>query len=56
MMIAVIILYNFLYKNTLSNSISCLLSIALGAIIYAIAIILLKVFKTEEIKSRLRKI
>lgn len=55
MMIGVILTYNFIYRNTLSNSMACLLSIGLGAIIYAVGILVLKVFNTTEIKQRLRK-
>lgn len=45
--------YSFLLENTNNNSISCLLSIFVGIIIYIIAILILKVFKIEEIKNRL---
>lgn len=55
MSIVVIFMYNFLYRNTLSNSISCLLSISIGAIIYGIGILVLKVFSVEEVKNRLRR-
>ena len=54
MIVAVILSYNYLYRNTLSNSISCLLSISLGVIIYAVAIFLLKVFKIDDVKNRIR--
>ena len=55
MIIGVLLSYNFLYRNTMSNSVSCLLSISLGAIIYGIGIIVLKVFSVDELKSRLRR-
>ena len=56
MMIAVLILYNTLYKSTGINSISCLVSIGIGAIIYAASILVLKVFNINEIKNRFRKV
>ena len=55
MMLFVLISYNFLYKNTTSNGISCLISILLGMIIYMSLIIAFKMFNIEEIKSRIRK-
>jgi stage V sporulation protein B len=55
MMLFVLISYNFLYKNTTSNGISCLISILLGMIIYMSLIIAFKIFNIEEIKSRIRK-
>lgn len=55
MTVAVLFTYNFLYRNTLSNSVSCLLSITIGAIIYAVAILVLKVFSIDEVKSRLSR-
>ncbi len=53
MMIAVILCYTYLYKYTLSNSISCLISVAIGAIIYCIAILAFKVFTIKDVKSRI---
>ena len=55
MIVVVIFSYNYLYRNTLSNSISCLLSISLGAIIYGIGVFVLRIFSVDEIKNRLRK-
>ncbi|ACD51020.1 stage V sporulation protein B [Clostridium botulinum] len=55
MMILVLVSYNYIYKSTTSNGISCLISIFLGIIVYIILIMLLKVFKIEEIKSRFRR-
>lgn len=55
MMIGVIFSFNFLYRNTLSNSISCLLSISLGVIIYALGIFVLRVFSIKDVKNRLRR-
>lgn len=54
MMLFVLISYNIIYKNTISNSISCLSSIFLGIIIYIILIIIFKVFNVEDIKSRFK--
>lgn len=53
MMFAVIFGYNIVYKATESNSIACLISVFLGAIVYGIMIIVLRVFKIEEVKERL---
>lgn len=53
MMLGVILCYTYLYKSTLSNSISCLISIAIGAIIYCIAILAFKVFTIKDVKSRI---
>ena len=39
----------------MSNSISCLLSISLGAIIYGIGIFALRVFSVDDVKNRIRK-
>ena len=55
MIVVVILTYNFLYRNTLSNSISCLLSISLGAIIYGIGIFALRVFSVDDVRNRIRK-
>jgi stage V sporulation protein B len=55
MMLFVLTSYNFLYKNTTSNGISCLIAIFLGMIIYMLLIIAFKMFNMEEIKSRIRK-
>ncbi|MGG7179036.1 putative polysaccharide biosynthesis protein [Clostridium paraputrificum] len=52
MIIGVLLTYNVLYRNTLSNTISCLLSISLGAIIYGAGIFILRVFKVSDVKSR----
>lgn len=53
MMIGVLFSYSFLMENTQKNSISCLLSIFVGIIIYIISILVFKVFKIDEIKNRL---
>lgn len=55
MMIVVIIMYNIIYRNTGSNSISCLLSIGVGVIIYFMGILVLKVFSIEEVKNKFQK-
>ena len=55
MMLVVLIIYNVMYSLTLSNSISCLLSIGIGAIIYAIGILVFNVFSLEEIKNRIAR-
>ncbi|MDS0525303.1 polysaccharide biosynthesis protein [Clostridium sp. SHJSY1] len=52
MMIGVLIIYNMTYRSVRSNSIACLLSISVGVIIYAISILILKVFDFNEIRSR----
>ncbi|GEA33332.1 putative polysaccharide biosynthesis protein [Clostridium diolis] len=55
MMLIVLISYNILYKNTISNGISCLTSIFLGMIVYIIMIIVFKVFNVEEIRDRFKR-
>ncbi len=55
MMFIVLISYNILYKNTISNGISCLTSIFLGMIVYIIMIIVFKVFNVEEIRDRFKR-
>ncbi len=55
MMLIVLISYNILYKNTVSNGISCLTSIFLGMIVYIIMIIVFKVFNVEEIRDRFKR-
>lgn len=54
MMLLVLTTYNELYKKTTSNGISCLVSIFLGMIVYIILIVVLRVFKTQEIKDRFK--
>lgn len=53
MIVVVLFSYDFIMKKIDSNSISCLLSIFMGIIIYIIAILLFKVFNVDEIKNRL---
>ncbi|NSB11885.1 putative polysaccharide biosynthesis protein [Clostridium beijerinckii] len=55
MMLIVLMSYNILYKNTVSNGISCLTSIFLGMIVYIIMIIVFKVFNVEEIRARFKR-
>lgn len=50
--IMVILTYMFVMERTNNNSISCLLSIFVGIIIYIIAILVLRVFSIREIKNR----
>lgn len=54
MMLLVLTSYNGLYKRTTSNGISCLISIFLGIIVYIILIVVLRVFKAQDIKDRFR--
>ena len=56
MIITVMLSYNIIYKYTVSNGISCLLSIFIGGIIYGILVIVFKVFAIEEIKDRIKRI
>lgn len=53
MIVVALFSYDFIMKKIDSNSISCLLSIFMGIIIYIIAILLFKVFNVDEIKNRL---
>ncbi|NLK96196.1 MAG: polysaccharide biosynthesis protein [Clostridiales bacterium] len=55
MMIGVLLMYNYVYKKTFSNSISCLLSISIGVIIYSIGILVFKIFSIEEVKGKVNK-
>jgi stage V sporulation protein B len=53
MILSVILSYSFIVTKTESNSISCLLAIFVGIIIYILAILVFRVFEIEEIKSKL---
>lgn len=53
MIVSVILSYSFIVTKTESNSISCLLAIFVGIIIYILAILVFRVFEIEEIKSKL---
>lgn len=55
MMLIVLMSYNIVYRNTISNGISCLISIFLGMIVYMILIVVFKIFKIEEIRDRFRR-
>ena len=55
MITVVLFSYNFIMERVDSNSISCLLSIFMGIIIYMIAILIFKVFEVDEIKNRLAR-
>ena len=50
MIIGVLLSYSYLFKNATSNSLSCLLSILLGVIIYIIGIVVFKVFNIKDVK------
>ena len=53
MALVVVYSYNKIMLRTNSNSISCLISIFMGIIIYGIAILILRVFNVDDIKKRL---
>ena len=53
MALAVIYSYNKIMLKINSNSISCLISIFMGIIIYGIAILVLRVFEVDDIKKRI---
>ena len=55
MIIGVLLSYSYLFKNATSNSLSCLLSILLGVIIYIIGIVVFKVFTIKDVKSKIYK-
>ena len=50
----VLYLYTQALKYSGSNSISCLIAVFVGIIIYMISLFVLKIFSVEEIKGRLR--
>ena len=54
MMIVALFAYNNIYRKIGINGISCLLSISIGAIIYLVAILVLKVFSIEELRDRIK--
>lgn len=56
MSIVVVIGYLKIYEYTMSNGIACMLVIFIGALIYGILVILLKIFKIEEIKHKINRI
>ena len=55
MITGVLAVYLYMMNRTQSNSISCLLYIFMGIIIYMVAIVLLQVFKIDEIKGKLAR-
>ena len=55
MIIFVLIVYSMLYNKTGSNSFSCIASIGIGAIIYGVSVLVLKVIDINEIKYRFSK-
>ena len=52
MMIIVIKTYNFIITRNYSNTLACLISIGIGAIIYFIGIMLLGILKIKEIRDK----
>ncbi len=52
MIITVVFTYMYVYNITVSNGISCLISIAVGGIIYGLLILVFGVFKYSYIKKR----
>lgn len=52
MMIIVIKTYNFIITRNCSNTLACLISIGIGAIIYFIGIMLLGILKIKEIRGK----
>ena len=55
MIIGVLLSYSYLFKNTSSNGVSCLLSILLGVIIYTMGIIILKIFNIKNDKKIIKR-
>ena len=55
MIFFVVFSFNYLYRCTANNNLSCLLSIGTGAIIYLLAIILFKVFTVDDIRKKIKK-
>lgn len=52
---AVLFSYKMILNYTMSNGVSCLLSVFLGIIVYMASIICMRVFYVEEVKSRFYK-
>ena len=55
MIIGVLLSYSYLFKNTSSNGVSCLLSILLGVIIYIMGIIILKIFNIKNDRKIIKR-
>ena len=53
MSVVVLFVYEFMMKKIANNSISCLLSVFMGIIIYIISILLFNVFDVNDVKNRL---
>ena len=56
MIIFTVIIYKLLYMNTCSNGLSTVLSVFAGAIIYGISVLILRILKSDEIMSKVKKI
>lgn len=55
MIIAVVFSYNNVYNYTMSNGISCLISILLGVLVFLILVIILRIFNIEDIRGKFMK-
>lgn len=55
MIIAVVFAYNNVYNYTMSNGISCVISIFAGIVLFAVLIVVFKVFTIEDIRGKLTK-
>ena len=55
MIITVVFSYKTVYNYTMSNNLSCVISILIGIIVYLIFIFILRIFEYQEIKNKLRK-
>lgn len=52
MIISVVFIYQYVYNNTMSNAIACMISISIGGLIYAAVIFLSGVFNFNYFKSK----
>ena len=55
MIIAVILLYNYVYSTFRSNGLAVLISIFIGGIIYLGCILAFKVFSIDEVMDRIKR-
>jgi len=55
MIISVVFIYNNVYNYTQSNGISCLISIAIGIIVFGVLSIMFRIFTVEDIKGKFIK-
>jgi stage V sporulation protein B len=55
MIIAVVFSYNNVYNYTMSNGISCLISIIVGVMVFLVLVIILRIFSIEDIKGKFMK-